>query len=246
MTDATNTATSAAETPAAEEKTQTPQSAETTQEQQTESAHESRASDAAEMRAGYSFDAPAAEPETQEATPAAESEAAPYALEFSDNFTPQDELLSVLTSKAQATGLSGRDAGAYTEAVISALQEQEYANMVQTDAELKRDWGSRYADNKKDVVRFAEDIRQRAGLTREDMAVLQSPKGFRFLHALMEATNGSQQAAGLERSAPSVGSSYAESIMNDPMHPDFRAFHDPSDARHRLVNDKYNRAVGLV
>ncbi len=246
MTDATNTATAAAETPAAEETTQTPQAAETTQTTQTENTPERSASDtAAEMRAGYSFDAPA-EPETQETPPAAETDAAPYALEFSDNFTPQDELLSVLTSKAQATGLSGREAGAYTEAVISALQEQEYANMVQTDAELKRDWGSRYADNKKDVVRFAEDIRQRAGLTREDMAVLQSPKGFRFLHALMEATNGSQQAAGLERSAPSVGSSYAEAVMNDPMHPDFRAFHDPSDARHRLVNDKYNRAVGLV
>lgn len=86
----------------------------------------------------------------------------------------------------------------------------------------------------------------KAGLTAEDMAPLQSPKGFKLLHALMSAT-GEDSFVGAKNAAP--GRSNAEeahAMLTDPNHPDYAALDDPTHPRHMEVNRKYNRLVGLV
>ena len=86
----------------------------------------------------------------------------------------------------------------------------------------------------------------KAGLTAEDMAPLQSPKGFKLLHALMSAT-GEDSFVGAKNAAP--GRSNAEeahAMLTDPNHPDYAALDDPPHPRHMEANRKYNRLVGLV
>ena len=86
----------------------------------------------------------------------------------------------------------------------------------------------------------------KAGLTAEDMAPLQSPKGFKLLHALMSAT-GEDSFVGAKNAAP--GRSTAEeahAMLTDPNHPDYAALDDPPHPRHMEANRKYNRLVGLV
>ncbi len=210
---------------------------------------------AAAMQADYALDSPE-ESETppqpgqgEEQTEQGEQtqEEAEYSLTFSENFEAQPEFLELVTARAKAAGLDGKAAGAYTEGVIRAIQEQEYANMVKTDAELKADWGADYAANKREAKAFGVALMQRAGLTMQDMAVFQSPKGYRLLHELRMAT-ASAPAAGIGRSATSdVDSSYAHEVMHNPNHPDYAAFHEGlSNPRFREVNERYNRAKGIA
>ncbi|MGN0868388.1 MAG: hypothetical protein ACI4O9_02540 [Akkermansia sp.] len=210
---------------------------------------------AAAMQADYALDSPeesenppqTGQGEEQEEQGGDAQQEVEYSLTFSENFEAQPEFLELVTARAKAAGLDGKAAGAYTEGVILAIQEQEYANMVKTDAELKADWGADYAANKREAKAFGVALAQRAGLTMQDMAVFQSPKGYRLLHELRMAT-ASAPAAGIGRSATSdVDSSYAHEVMHNPNHPDYAAFHEGlSNPRFREVNERYNRAKGII
>ena len=169
-----------------------------------------------------------------------------YVLELPEDFQASDDFKTLATEQAKAAGLDGKVAGQYVSGVIAALQKAETEAIAQSTKELKAVWGTNFNANMGAVKQFTAKLRTKAGLTAEDMAPLQSPKGFKLLHALMTAT-GEDTFVGAKNAAP--GRSNAEeahAMLTDPNHPDYAALDDPTHHRHMEANRKYNRLVGLV
>ena len=169
-----------------------------------------------------------------------------YVLELPEDFQASDDFKTLATEQAKAAGLDGKVAGQYVSGVIAALQKAETEAIAQSTKELKAEWGTNFNANMGAVKQFTAKLRTKAGLTAEDMAPLQSPKGFKLLHALMTAT-GEDTFVGAKNAAP--GRSNAEeahAMLTDPNHPDYAALDDPTHPRHMEANRKYNRLVGLV
>ena len=179
-------------------------------------------------------------PEEEKST----EEEAPYMLELPEDFEATEEFKALLTEQAQASGLDGKAAGKYVSGVISAMQEAELRNITASTQELRDDWGKDFQANMQAVKRFSGKIMAKSGLTPEDMAPLQSPKGYRLLHALMQATGEKPLVSG-PKTTPLSNPEKAHRMLTDPTDPDFEAMHDTSHARHREVNAEYNRLVGL-
>lgn len=172
-------------------------------------------------------------------------DAGEYVLELPEDFQASDDFKTLATEQAKAAGLDGKAAGKYVSGVITALQKAEQEALAQSTKVLKEEWGTNFNANMQQVKQFTAKLRAKAGLTAEDMAPLQSPKGFKLLHALMTAT-GEDSFVGAKNAAP--GRSNAEeahAMLTDPSHPDYAALDDPTHPRHMEANRKYNRLVGL-
>ena len=172
-----------------------------------------------------------------------EKEDEPFALEWPEGYEATPEFAAVATEAARGCGLTGKAAGAYTARVLDALQEAELRNVEQTDAELKAEWGSDYEPRMKACKGFLARHARRSGLTDADVAVLQSPKGFRLLNSFMEAL-GESQAHGLGTAVSADEKSWAASVMKDTKHPDYEAFRDADHPRHEEVARRWYRAQG--
>lgn len=167
-----------------------------------------------------------------------------YTVELPEDFQASDDFRNLITEQAKAAGLDGKAAGQYVTGVISAMQKAEAEAIAQSTKELKKEWGTSFNANMQQVKTFTAKIRAKTGLTAEDLAPLQSPKGFKLLHALMTATG---ESAFVGNGTP--GRSNAEeanAMLTDPTHPDFAALDDPQHPRHMEANRKYNRLVGLT
>lgn len=166
-----------------------------------------------------------------------------YQLSYPENWNADPAFTELVTPIAKKSGIDGKTFGALTAEVIGKMQEAEYANMVKTDAELKKDWGADYDANMKAARAEAAFLKKEAGLTDDDLRVFASPKGMRALYAI-SLTHGERGAAGMKEVSAS-DKAWAEEVMNNPAHPDYKAFHDVDDPRWRLVNERYNRAKGI-
>lgn len=197
---------------------------------------------AEDMRRAYAFDEPevAGQDGGGEDASAGEGAEAPYAVEYPEGFVVDPVFADIVAPIARESGVEGKVFGALTARVVGAMQEAEYANMVKTDAELKADWGADYHANMKVAKATAERLMQGSGLSRQDLAVLQSPKGMRLLYAVSQMT-GERAAAGVAKASASE-SSWASEVMTNPQHPDYADFRDPSSPRWRQLNERYNRA----
>lgn len=181
--------------------------------------------------------------ETTETTEQTTEQAAEYAVEWPEDYAPNEAFSELVTPIAKDSGLSGKQFGEVTSKVVQALQQAEYANMEKSDAELKADWGAQYEANMKVAKKEAKWLMKEAGLTREDMAVLQSPKGMRLLYALATA-HGERGAAGAAQVSAS-DKNWANEVMNNPSHPDYQAFFDPTHPNFKRLNARWNKINGI-
>ena len=113
--------------------------------------------------------------------------------------------------------------------------------MERMDSELKEEWGGDYNTRMKECKRFLSRHAKASGLTNEDIAVLQSPKGFKLLYSFMKATGESPAHMG---KADASTQSWAHEAMNNPAHPDYKALHELNDPRHDEVTRRWYRAQG--
>lgn len=212
-----------------------------------EATTEATASDvAAAMAKAYAITEPEPEAEAEAEAGGEQKEGegeAEYQLSYPENWNADPAFTELVTPIAKKSGIDGKTFGALTAEVIGKMQEAEYANMVKTDAELKKDWGADYDANMKAARAEAAFLKKEAGLTDDDLRVFASPKGMRALYAI-SLTHGERGAAGMKEVSASE-KAWAEEVMNNPAHPDYKAFHDVDDPRWRLVNERYNRAKGI-
>jgi len=205
------------------------------------------AADVAEaMRSAYALTEPEAAQDEglADGAPGEAGGEAAYAVEYPEGFAADAAFTEIVTPIAKESGLDGRRFGELAAKVLHGLNEAEYANMARTDAELKRDWGADYQANMKAARAEAAFLKKEAGLTDEDLRVFACPKGMRALYAISR-THGERAAAGTQGAASVSEKSWAQEVMSNPAHPDYRAFHDPEDPRWRKVNERWNRANGL-
>ncbi len=204
----------------------------------------------AELNAAYALGAPAEPNETEQAAEQREhTEAgADYTLTFPDSFADHPEAAafnSILAPIAQQSGMDGEQFGkvfadAYT-AITHAQQRAEWQNRFQQDVDLKKDWGADYETNMATARSHISFLKERAGLTDDDLAVFASPKGMRALYAMATA-HATPPAAGLDTNSIS-DQTWAKAVMT-PDHPDHDAFTNPMHPRYKEINQRWLRANG--
>lgn len=240
--DTTSTETEVEQSPAPE----TQLSADATTTETAETAEGTEAGDTpANVKEAYrvSLDAEESEGGEEETQAEDRKEEESFELEWPEGYEATPEFAAVATEAAKGCGLTGKSAGAYTARVLDALQEAELRNVEKTDAELKGEWGSEYESRMKACKGFLARHAKRSGLTDTDVAVLQSPKGFRLLNSFMEAL-GESQAHGMGAAVSADEKSWADSVMKDSRHPDYEAFRDADHPRHEEVARRWYRAQG--
>lgn len=202
------------------------------------------------LNAAYSLTKPESDPKEpqngQSATTNSQSDA--YALTFPEEFSARpdaDAYNSILAPIAQQSGMDGEQFGklfadSYA-AIESARQRAEWQNRFQQDVELKKDWGADYEANMATARGHIAFLKEKAGLSDDDLAVFSSPKGMRALYAMATA-HAAPPAAGLAQSA-STEKAWAKAIMQ-PGHADYDAFINPMNPRYKEVNQRWLRANG--
>lgn len=123
------------------------------------------------------------------------------------------------------------------------MQEAEQANIAATTRELREDWGRNFNANMKSVKEFAAKLREKSGLTAQDLAPLQSPKGYRLLYSLMKSVGEDQFVSG-EQAGEQNPQQEAQRMLTDPSHRYFNAIQDPTAPLFQEANREYNRLVG--
>ena len=152
---------------------------------------------------------------------------------------------TILAPIAKQSGIDGTSFGklfadAYT-AITEAQQRAEWQNRYQQDTDLKKDWGADYEANMATARSHITFLKERAGLTDDDLAVFASPKGMRALYAMATA-HATPPAAGLDMNTISE-QTWAKSVMS-PDHPDHDAFTNPMNPRYKEINNRWLRANG--
>lgn len=197
------------------------------------------------LNAAYSLTDPAP---SEPATTDPDNTAVDYTLTFPDTFADHPEAQAfntILAPIAKQSGIDGTSFGklfadAYT-AITEAQQRAEWQNRFQQDSDLKKDWGADYEANMATARSHIAFLKERAGLSDDDLAVFASPKGMRALYAMATA-HATPPAAGLDTNTISE-QTWAKSVMS-PDHPDHDAFTNPMNPRYKEVNNRWLRANG--
>lgn len=166
-----------------------------------------------------------------------------YVFELPDDIQVTDEFKAILKDQAKDSGLDGKAAGKYVSSVIKAMEEAERATVAKDTKLLREDWGKDFNANMDAVKTFAAKLRKDSGLTAEDMAPLQSPKGYRLLLTLKQMVGEDTFVDGT--AAPVTDPQQeARRMLTDPSHKYYNAIQDPTDPLFQEANRIYNKLVG--
>lgn len=188
------------------------------------------------------------EPPSAEKTPddgkEEEQKAEPeYVFELPDDILVTDEFKAILKDQAKDSGLDGKTAAKYVSSVIKAMEEAEHSTVAKDTKLLREDWGKDFNANMDAVKTFASKLRTESGLTAEDMAPLQSPKGYRLLLTLKQMVGEDTFVDGT--AAPVTDPQQeARRMLTDPSHKYYNAIQDPTDPLFQEANRIYNKLVG--
>ncbi len=204
---------------------------------------------AAKLEAQYTLNEPQdTESGTNGSEPKTDESTEEYTIAFPEAFTSPESAAfgTILAPIARESGLDGTAYGklfadSYA-AIEAARQKSVWEHRFRQDAELKRDWGSNYESNMKTARGHIAFLKQKAGLTDDDLACFQSPKGMRALYAMATA-HGEKPAAGLT-TGNATEKSWADAVLKDPNHPDRNALFNTSDPRYKEINARFRRAHG--
>lgn len=201
------------------------------------------------LNAAYALTEPAADTSPSEpGTEVPDNSTDDYTLTFPDSFADHPEAQAfntILAPIAKESGIDGTAFGKlFTEAyaaITEAQQRAEWQNRFQQDADLKKDWGADYEANMATARSHITFLKERAGLSDDDLAVFASPKGMRALYAMATA-HATPPAAGLDANTITE-QTWAKAVMQ-PGHTDHEAFINPLNPRYKEVNQRWLRANG--
>ena len=125
-----------------------------------------------------------------------EEESGEYALTVEEQYNVEPEIVSDLTECARGAGLKAGKASEFMNAMLAKLTEKQQAAFDAQDKKLRADWGNEFANRVRKNNQFIAHLAAKAGLTQADIAVLQSPQGYRLVDALRNVTGESRVLAG--------------------------------------------------
>lgn len=119
-----------------------------------------------------------------------------YALTVEEQYNVEPEIVSDLTECARGAGLNAGKASEFMNAMLAKLTEKQAAAFAAQDKQLRADWGNDFANRVRKNNQFIAHLAAKAGLSQSDIAVLQSPQGYRLVDALRGVTGESRVLAG--------------------------------------------------
>ena len=119
-----------------------------------------------------------------------------YALNVEERYNVEPEIVSDLTECAKGAGLKAAEASEFMNAMLAKLSEKQKAAFDAQDKALRKDWGADFANRMRKNNQFIAHLARKAGLSQADIAVLQSPQGYRLVDALRGVTGESRVLAG--------------------------------------------------
>lgn len=161
-----------------------------------------------------------------------------FAMEWPEGFEPTHTFSELATQTAQETGLSGKQAGAYAAALLSAYQKLETEQLEASDAVLKNEWGTHFEQNLTSSKKLLNRLIQEGHIEDESAKFLMCPRGMKLLHGISRFI-GESPAAGTQTPGADARS-WANEVLTNPSHPDYAAFRDPESPRWRELNTRYN------
>lgn len=194
----------------------------------------------------YGFDEGEPESATDTENGEPENEDAPYEIAWDEDSGLAPETQSLLSEQAKAAGLPADKAASFLNSALGKIAEAEQAALSQSDAELRKEWGRDYEANNKLARATARKLAQSSGLSLDDLAPLQSPKGYKLLHAIAQMT-GERRAEGTHTAAPAASPDQElKAMLTDPKHKYNKAIFNPGDPLHREANDYYDKLAGIA
>lgn len=119
-----------------------------------------------------------------------------YALSVEERYNVEPEIVNDLTECAKGAGLKAAAASEFMNAMLAKLSEKQKAAFEAQDKALRKDWGGDFANRMRKNNQFIAHLARKAGLSQADIAVLQSPQGYRLVDALRNVTGESRVLAG--------------------------------------------------
>lgn len=149
-----------------------------------------------------------------------------------------------LGALAQKLGVPGDKAASLLNEGLAIYQEAHREAMKKSLAELREEWGDRFAPNVKATKAFIVRLGKAAGLGVAEMGALECPHGMRLMNALRVHLNESGSYAGAPHAAPKltpqqqIDAIFADPVkaeaMLDPGHPQYKAVHSELDGLYAL------------
>lgn len=168
-----------------------------------------------------------------------------YVLELPDDLEITDDFKNILKDQAKGSGLDGKAAGKYVSGVIKAMEEAERVNMAKDTRQLREDWGANFNANMDSVKAFAFKLREKSGLTPEDMGPLQSAKGYKLLFAVKQLVEEDTFVGGKTEQINDPQKE-AHRMLTDPTHKYYDAMRDQTNPLFLEANRIYNNLVSTA
>ena len=118
-------------------------------------------------------------------------------------------------------------------------QGQIYEAEQKAIGDLQREWGASFGAKLESAQHSFDSLCMKAGVNSETVSFRNDPAFAKIMEAVAQSTSESRVVgAGNVATPESSGKRYANSVMTDSNHPDYKAFYDPNDPRHAQVYDK--------
>lgn len=167
-----------------------------------------------------------------------------YALEFGEASLVPEDLRGDLTGIAKELGVDSKAAVQLLDKSLNAYVARNEAQMKEAGAQLKQEWGDRYAANVRAVKPLMVKVLQKAGIPLEQAGPLKSPMGFRLMNAVREMMGESSALAGASKTEPVLSREQRlQRLYNDPAKMEILA--NPAHDKWAEVNAEVNKLMGL-
>lgn len=143
---------------------------------------------------------------------------------------------------ARKHGIAGAAASAMLKEALSLADKRAAEQNKAELAALKRELGKDFRAEIDATAGFMARMAKKAGLSRDDCAILMSPKGYRLMSAIRKASGESGTIRGGAQAAPKMSiEEQMDAIYNNEA--DYNALVNPMDPRHGEVNTRMNKLV---
>lgn len=156
----------------------------------------------------------------------------------------QEQFLEANLTPTQAQRLFGKQMAMLQEAQKQA-ESQQYQSEQEAIQSLQKDWGPAYEANLDKAQKVFDNYAAAAGIDPSKVTFTNDPAFAKIMAAVGSEMSESNftKTAGETPAELRGGKHEADQIMTNEKHPDYASYWNPSDSRHREVQDRVARML---
>ncbi len=192
-------------------------------------------------------DAPQTEGEASSDPTQPEAAPADYALDLGEYWGGTDQLRGNINTRAQEAGITAEQGSRFVSSVIADMHAEEQARLAAGAQQLRADWGEQYNSNVKATQEFISRAAQGAGLSPQQVALLNSREGFLLMNSIRQGL-GESRATSSSSTTPPNSRDQARDMLHNPNNPYHEALTNlnaPLEKRREAVQ-RYNELMGMT